>query len=169
MKNVYQNVPGPGIEAIDAKNIKHHAIIRLITIFNININAFALLMFIKGFSLKIFALQSDRLNASYMKLYDKLVQSLINLMSHPENNSIPMVFNREELQMLIGVLKLRMSHCEKERDERNEAFNPDTYIGMKLLLIELKELLLGEIVEIGSPILESYGEYSSEGDRENRD
>lgn len=168
MKNLYENVPGPGIEVMNAKSIKHHAIIQLVNLFVLKLNSFALMNFIKGFSLKIHS--SLNVNVFDMKLYDKLVQlifdviSLSNVIVDMNDHSFVVgSFTREELQQLVELIKLRMAHCEKERDERNEKFNPDTYIGMKLLLIELKELLLGEIVEIGSPILEP------QEDRKNQD
>lgn len=75
---------------------------------------------------------------------------------------------RNDVVMLRQWLEQRMRHCELEREQENQTytewintnsnsihmdkeqpirnFNPDTYIGMKLLLIELREWLLGEEV-----------------------
>lgn len=49
--------------------------------------------------------------------------------------------NREDVQIMLDLLKIRMAHCEKERDDRDPRFNPDTYIGQKLLLVDLREWL----------------------------
>lgn len=62
-------------------------------------------------------------------------------------------FTRSDVITLKAFLEARMEHCEKERDERTlnnegmEVFNPDTYIAMKLLLLDIREWLIGEIIE----------------------
>ena len=60
---------------------------------------------------------------------------------------------RGEVKTMRSWLETRMSHCEMERENRTTTknghpkFNPDTYIGQKLLLLDLRELLLGDIVD----------------------
>ena len=51
-----------------------------------------------------------------------------------------------ELSVLRHYLTLRMKHCEKERDERSDKFNIDSYISMKFLLLDIRELLLGQVL-----------------------
>lgn len=53
---------------------------------------------------------------------------------------------RNEMNMLRQWLEARIAHCEAERDQRSERFNPDTYIMMKMLLLDIREWLLGEVV-----------------------
>ncbi|MHA2180099.1 MAG: hypothetical protein ACXAAH_01610 [Promethearchaeota archaeon] len=61
--------------------------------------------------------------------------------------------NRDEVNTLMEWIDARMQHCEKERDERathpcgTAKFNSDTYITMKLLLIDLKQWLSLQAVD----------------------
>jgi hypothetical protein len=64
-----------------------------------------------------------------------------------KDRSEEIFMTREEMVLLKSWLEARMEHCEKQRDDRVETFNADTYIGQKLLLLDIKELLLGEVVE----------------------
>lgn len=55
---------------------------------------------------------------------------------------------RADVKTMIEMLNLRMAHCERERDNESPNFNADTYIGQKLLLIELREWMLLEQVTV---------------------
>lgn len=52
---------------------------------------------------------------------------------------------RGDVEIMLRLLEVRMKHCEEMRDsddlEVKCRFNPDTYIGQKLLLIDLREWL----------------------------
>lgn len=88
-------------------------------------------------------------------LMSKLFTSAVETSS---NDQCKIEVNREDVVLLRNWLETRMRHCEDEREEENRKidrgsmsnserrFNPDTYIAMKLLLIELREWLLGEEV-----------------------
>ena len=65
---------------------------------------------------------------------------------------------RDDVILLKGWLEARMTRCEEVRDNELAAiekgddkvefrFNQDTYISMKLMLLEMREWLLGEIIE----------------------
>ena len=62
-------------------------------------------------------------------------------------SEVALAVDRQDLFILRKWLEVRMLHCEMERDTRSDKFNPDTYIGQKLLLLDLRELLLGEAVD----------------------
>lgn len=79
-------------------------------------------------------------------------------------NKHTVVVTRDELKQFKMFLELRMQHCEEVRKKEienngrisleeceasasEERFNQDTYIGQKILLINIREALLGEVVE----------------------
>ena len=58
-----------------------------------------------------------------------------------------------------------MKHCEEERDARDDKFNPDSYISMKLLLLDIKSWLMGSIIGDATEYNEDKHKASS-GERE---
>ena len=156
MKNLheYKNIPEVALEVVKSEKRNYKAIVNLSQNFSIRFNAFCLFQFMLGYRL----LETDPLK-SQLDLYHKIVDALL-VTIHSEareiyepNHVTDLELSRDELQMLIKFLLARMKHCEKERDERSEKFSPDTYIAQKLLLIELKEIMLGEIVEVIGPMV----------------
>lgn len=94
-----------------------------------------------------------------------LMSKLFTSAVETSEDSCKIDVSRDDVVLLRQWLETRMAHCEQEKNAYNEAiaiwndkpsysrgeepvnkFNPDTYIGMKLLLIELREWLLGEEV-----------------------
>lgn len=63
-----------------------------------------------------------------------------------ESGDVALELCRDDVRCLKQCLENRMAHCEKQRDERDDQFNADTYIMQKMLLLELREWLLGEEV-----------------------
>ncbi len=65
------------------------------------------------------------------------------------------ILHRTQVVFLRKLLDACMKHCEVERDDRimiglNKdipKFNIDTYIAMKFLMLDIREWLLGEVVE----------------------
>lgn len=113
-----------------------------------------------GFAVAQFLEGAELFAKKVKSVYSEDVQLMLRLskitpgFQHYQSVQLPVNFR--ELQMLREWLELRMAHCEKERDERtlspfgdgtNPKFNPDTYIGQKLLLLDLRELMIGEIIE----------------------
>jgi hypothetical protein len=87
------------------------------------------------------------------KIYVKLNSAFRKLQVNHASINMEFELRRSELFILIKWLKLRMTHCEMERDQRVchsdtelPKFDPDTYIGQKLLLLELLDLAMGTIV-----------------------
>lgn len=75
----------------------------------------------------------------------RLVFRLTELSVYSEE-IIEKVFRDFEVQILREFLEARMAHCEKEKEENNVLFNADTYVSMKLMLIDIREWQLGKIV-----------------------
>lgn len=113
-----------------------------------------------GFAVAQFLEGAELYTNTVKNVYYQDVQLLLRLsktimlFQHTKATEIPVTYR--ELAVLRTWLELRMQHCEKERDERtlspfgdgtNLKFNSDTYIGQKLLLLDLRELMLGEIIE----------------------
>ena len=91
---------------------------------------------------------SDHLRGKFTPAFtvlSKLTACLLPVSGEPTNGPCVISVSRAELLHLKTFLELRMKHCEKESDERSERFNPDSYIAQKLLLIDIRELLLGDI------------------------
>lgn len=113
----------------------------------ITLSGFAIIQFIEGADL---CNDKGSMYARHIKLLVKLAKAgLIN------RDTVDVELTIDELQILREWLEARMSHCEKERDQRTMItvdgretlkFNPDTYIGMKLLLLDIREAMMGEIV-----------------------
>lgn len=114
-------------------------------------NGFAITQFLEGAELVVADTTITMMKSKSVQLILRLAKS-IPMILHEEVVNINV--DRKDLQNLRTWLELRMAHCEKEREERivipgttQQKFNPDTYIGQKLLLLDLRELLMGEIIE----------------------
>lgn len=112
-----------------------------------SICAFTLIQFILGAGHMVKDHKLDEVveTTSMYHLLAKLSAMLIEVRSDPEPRVIKL--DRFEVKIIKYWLEARMQHCERERDERSPKFNPDTYISQKLLLIDIREWLLGEIIE----------------------
>ena len=117
----------------------------------IALSGLAICQFMEG--AELFTKSVKSVNSEDVQLMLKLSKSIRSLSSDP---SVKFTFTYGELTILRTWLEMRMKHCEQERyakttvkigDVEREKFNPDTYIGQKLLLLDLREALLGEIVE----------------------
>jgi len=104
-----------------------------------NISKFTMVQFILG-TVDFTNLPSTQKSFDILALFTNLV------MTDPTEEH-KVYLKRDEVKMLEVWLKRRMAHCEMERDNKSPKFNPDTYISMKILLLEIKEFLMGEINE----------------------
>lgn len=136
-EKVFHNIPANSIKVVDSRGVKEKREIHFMTNVTLLLNGFALIQLIKGAALS-FAIDISKSN---VLLYTRLVDALIEL----NDNAATLELERTEVITFKLWLELRMRHCEEERDARNPKFNPDTYIGQKLLLLDLRELLLGEL------------------------
>lgn len=119
----------------------------------ITLNGFAIMQFLEGAKVITNAYIHKTFTAFEVNLILRLSEGLLSNLQNAEDCKIEVTY--KDLQSLRTWLEARMSHCEKERDSRTmitcngeqvEKFNADTYIGQKLLLLDLRELLLGEVV-----------------------
>lgn len=143
MTTNYVNVQN-GITVNSVQNKAQKALIGTVTNANLKLNNFHILMFLYGARIYVENLQQTlfvdkEVLSLYMTLNEKLIEG---------NEEIDYTFSINQLRFLEQFLIARLDHCEKERDERSPRFNPDTYISMKLMLLDIKKLMLGEIIEI---------------------
>ncbi len=114
----------------------------------IKLSGFSLVQFLEG-SLQEFEKRFIKL-ASHPETETSLYFKLL-FYSRTATDSVLKIteigLTRVEMKILKRWLEVRMSHCEQERKDLNPKFDPDTYIGMKILLIEIREWLLGEYVD----------------------
>lgn len=66
----------------------------------------------------------------------------LGLLLFQDEKDMEITLTRAEVIELRDVLQVRMAHCEHERDARSDKFNPDTYIGQKFLLLDIREWLM---------------------------
>lgn len=146
MKNLeerkFDNIYYSSLVVVSSETIDMKCAVRQINTAFLKVPEFSALQFIKG------AEMCDN-------PVDKESFQLVIKLALIRENSNPVEFTFFELIMLRNWLEGRMLHCEMERDQRAvksiggvdyPRFNADTYIGMKLLLISIRELLLGEII-----------------------
>lgn len=132
-----------GIIVNSVQNSTKKALIGTVTTASLKLSNFHILMFLYGAKIYVDNLKESTVDREILSLYMSLNERLV------ENNEIvDFVFSAKQLKFLHDFLVERINHCEKERDERSSRFNPDTYIGMKLMLLDIKQLMLGEIIEI---------------------
>ncbi len=110
------------------------------------VSQFACLQFLKAFAFNVASSPSPNITASIPTNIVQLI-ALLGIKAGQPNPDFEFSLIRKEVVWLRDILELRMKHCEKERDDRSESFNADTYIGQKMLLLDLREWLLGAIVE----------------------
>ncbi len=143
------NINLDNIEIIGQERDSQHVRVSLFRTGSIRFSSFAMLQFSEGAELmpEITNEQTNKfVLTSVFKTYVKINNHLRKMLLQHQT-ACQMDWTREEVLVLKNWLKLRMEHCERERDERSEKFNPDAYIAMRYLMLELKELLMGDIVD----------------------
>ena len=147
------NIPSNSLVVISKQTETTHRRVKLVTEAQLQLTGFAIAQFMEGVELVVAEATIKTMEVSTVKLILKLSKATTLLQSGPVTG---ITVDYKELTLLREWLELRMIHCEKEREERTTItyvkdgpsfpkFNPDTYIGQKLLLLDLRELMLGEI------------------------
>jgi len=142
------NIPTNSLILLDKTTDSNYRMIRQVKTATLQLTGFAISQFLEGAELEA---NSNLFvpNNSQFKLVLKLSKSISMLQAE---QAVKIDVNYKELTHLRKWLEVRMSHCEQERNARTkndrgfEVFNSDTYIGQKLLLLDLRELMLGEII-----------------------
>jgi hypothetical protein len=167
-KHNHANIPETGFVAQKNDFVEDRRLVRFNQGAIFSFSEFSIFQFIAGHAIKLET--EDGNNYDETRLLSKL--SIMNMeLRWGANNEI--LLERKEVTILKGWLDLRMRHCEIERDQRveltdseasrnvksvleneplpypdrNQKFNADTYIGMKYLMMELREWLFGEILD----------------------
>ena len=136
------NIPSSSLQTLSANKKEERVTMSSFYDGEIKLSGFAVMQFLHGAKLELESAEKEP-TRNELTLWFKLS---VNLLPVGNLSEVILKVDRQDLFILRKWLELRMLHCEKERDERNPNFNPDTYIGQKLLLIDLRELLLGEVV-----------------------
>ena len=155
MERQFNNIPASGFSVVNQSTDRMILRVEAFKEGNITLSPFAVAQILEGTE-HMPELQSDEtrnISRAIFNIYVKLNSAFRKIQISSGPDQMPFAITRRELLTLIQWLKLRMHHCELERDQRvminNELpkFNQDTYIGQKLLLLELLDLAMGTIVE----------------------
>ena len=144
-----KNIPSNSLVLSDnAMFITDKRTVKLFKSGEITLSSFAIVQFICGallfFKEKDFKIQSIDRQLDQYEFYVWLSELM---MSNQSGNPCDIEVKYSELRTLKTWLVIRMLHCENERDNRSDKFNPDTYIGQKLLLIDIREIMMGQIID----------------------
>jgi len=134
----FTNISDYTLECVKAETVNAHVVVKQKTHGEFLIDKMASYQFLQGFRIKTIV------QSTVQEM--KLIQMLLGLQTE-QFRETPLSLTREDVLILKNWLETRMSHCEKERDQRSQYFNADTYIIMKLMLLDLREWLIGEIVD----------------------
>lgn len=141
--NNYKNLPATGYNSMDAKYETKELTVSYRVNDIISLSLFSIVQLLFGATL----VTKDNSSTDPFTLITLLAKLQIAHIDVKVGADIKLPVTRKEVYQLLHLLDLRMKHCEAERDSGNDKFNPDTYIGQKLLLIDLREWLLLEEVE----------------------
>ena len=139
----FLNIPANSLQVLSSNKKEERVTMSYFFEGKIKLSDFAMMQFLHGAKSELEMTEKEPTHKE-LTLWFKMSTHLLTVGNLSE---VILKVDRQDLFILRKWLELRMLHCEKERDARNPKFNPDTYIGQKLLLIDLRELLLGEIME----------------------
>lgn len=141
-KSDYQNIPQTGFRLISSVQETKVAVTTFRVSGIIELAKFSLVQVLEGIRVSQFAVIDVNLKSLIFRLIDLIFMN-------PQTDTLQGIeITRAEVEQLVSYLKERLNHCEKERDEKSIKFNADTYIAQKMLLLELKDWLSGEITTI---------------------
>lgn len=149
--NTNSTIPETGFASLNPQKDAAMIMMSFILADTLSLSSFSVIQLIKGVQeIAPKTMIQSEIAILMSKLFTSAVES--------NDDQCKVDISREDVVLLRKWLENRMRHCEAERDEENKQinkglrtdsdrkFNPDSYIGMKLLLIELREWLLGEEV-----------------------
>lgn len=160
MEKQFNNIPAHGFSIVNQSTDRMILRIEAFKEGNIMLSPFSVVQILEGAE-HMPELQSDEtrnIARSVFNIYVKLNSAFRKIQLNNVPEQMEFAITRRELLTLIQWLKLRMAHCEAERDQRTmikdgdgndiaPKFNADTYIGQKMLLLELLSLAMGTIVD----------------------
>jgi hypothetical protein len=89
---------------------------------------------------------SQAITDTLVKLSIATTEYLVGNGSTGLYDKVGLYVTRAEMMTMRLFLEARMQHCEQERDENKDEFNPDTYIQQKFLLLDQREWLMVQAV-----------------------
>ena len=137
------NIPANSLQVLSSNKKEERVTMSFFFDGEIKLSGFAMMQFLHGAKLELESAEKEP-TRNELTLWFKLS---VNLLPIGKPSEVSLAVDRQDLFILRKWLEVRMLHCEMERDTRSDKFNPDTYIGQKLLLLDLRELLLGEVVD----------------------
>lgn len=170
---ITSNIPATGFAAIDVVHSKKHVLAEFNESARFTLSHFSLLQLLHGHPLTAQDRRMETLLAG--EVLRKIAFYALEGEKDGEIKTVEL--HRKEVQLLRNWLEARMKHCEEERDSRatihdgpgvkvvghidlenpslgaqpvSDAvlkFNPDTYIAQKYLLLDIREWLLGDILD----------------------
>lgn len=144
--NVVNIIPQNSISLINSKQSINTIRVKQFANGSFEFTQFALAQFVEGVQfISEIVNKKSFIDRAIFELYVKCNKALLDSLLKTDK-VISLDLTRIELITLKQWLEARMSHCEKEREAGNPKFNIETYIGMKLLLIDIRELLIGEVI-----------------------
>jgi len=154
MEKQFENIPASGFTVMHQSTRFFKAVINAFEEGTITLSAFSIVQLLEGAEIDPDITHNEKVVSAVMfKAYQKLNNKFRRSLADKFNRQV-LIIDRHELTIFIKWLRIRMHHCEVERDTRavdesgNPKFNPDTYIGQKLLLMELLNLAMGDVVDI---------------------
>lgn len=151
--NSFVNIITPVFTSETNEISSERVYVKLNTSGTFSIDEFSLLQFLLGYKLWLDQMDQNKEDSLRIKiaiLMSTLTLAFLKVSNGDHEQKLEHIeLTRNDVKFLREILETRMRHCEKERDDRNPAFNADTYISMKLLLLNIREWLVGE--EIPAP------------------
>jgi hypothetical protein len=152
----YKNIPNSSVSVLDKRTDRRSCRVELLRFAILIIPSFSVIQFIEGADIWTHTV-IKQISVKEARLLSKLSKLLLTICG--DITSVKLEIGYDELVLLRKWLELRMKHCEEERDNRVLAtdkdgkevpdslkFNADSYIAMKLLLLDIRELMLGSII-----------------------
>ena len=138
------NIPANSLQVLSSNKKEERVTMSYFSEGEIRLSGFAMMQFLHGAKLELEETEKEP-TRNELTLWFKISTHLLPITG--KLSEVALAVDRQDLFILRKWLEVRMLHCEMERDTRSDKFNPDTYIGQKLLLLDLRELLLGEAVD----------------------
>jgi hypothetical protein len=140
-----KNIPSTNFKANDtiSKTVKAIIIQNVSSV--LNLSRFSIMQLIYGAKNEILQNEGSvehNVVLLYMILNEKFFESSM------DKDILIIEVERNQVIIMRKWIEARLLHCEKERDNRNPRFNPDTYIHLKMLLLDIREWLSGDVLEI---------------------
>lgn len=149
-RDQFENIPSQGMYSTDNQVEKIEAVVAQKKSGLFKFSLFAISQFIHG---AMFMADDMIVSKKGIIMPEALIlvcKLSIIAQTIPDKGESLIELDRNEVEILKQFLSVRMQHCEDERDMRSEKFNPDTYIGQKLLLLDIREWLMVEVISFNT-------------------